>query len=187
MVNNVNITTTSLEGVLVIEPQVFNDKRGFFMETFHHKRYREHGINRTFVQDNLSYSVQDTLRGLHFQVRHSQAKLIQVVTGEIFDVAVDIRSGSPSFGQWVGIRLSGNNRRQIYIPEGFAHGFCVLSESAHCLYKCSDFYAPDDERGILWSDPAIGIDWPIEEPIVSDKDGNYPLLGDLSPQQLPRH
>ncbi len=187
MVNSVNITTTSLEGVLIIEPQVFNDKRGFFMETFHYKRYLEHGINRTFVQDNLSYSAQNTLRGLHFQVRHPQAKLIQVVTGEIFDVAVDIRPGSPTFGQWVGIRLSEHNQRQLYIPEGFAHGFCVLSESAHCLYKCSDFYAPEDEGGILWSDPAIGIDWPIKEPIVSDKDGNYPLLVDLSPQQLPRH
>ena len=118
-----NIIKTELEDVLVIEPQVFNDKRGFFMETFHHKRYLEHGINRTFVQDNLSYSAQGTLRGLHFQVRHPQAKLIQVVTGEIFDVAVDIRPASPSFGQWVGIHLSENNQRQLYIPEGFAHGF----------------------------------------------------------------
>jgi len=180
-----NIVTTSLEGVLVIEPQAFSDDRGFFMETFHHKRYADYGINRRFVQDNLSFSVQGTLRGLHFQVKHGQAKLIQVATGEIFDVVVDIRSGSPTFGQWLGLHLSEHNQRQLFVPEGFAHGFCVLSESAHCLYKCSDYYAPQDEGGILWSDPALGIDWPVEDPIVSEKDSKYPLLGDLLPEQLP--
>ena len=179
------LITTSLEGVLIVEPAVFRDDRGFFMETYHQTRYSAGGIRRNFVQDNLSYSVQGTLRGLHYQVEHAQAKLIQVIKGEIFDVVVDIRPASPTFGQWAGYRLSEHNHRQIFIPEGFAHGFCVLSPSAHCLYKCSDFYAPDDEAGILWSDPEIGIDWPVKDPIISEKDKNYPLLKDVSLERLP--
>lgn len=179
------IITTSLEGLFIIEPDVFKDDRGFFMETYHHNRYTASGIHRNFVQDNISFSVKGTLRGLHFQVKHSQAKLVQVITGEIFDAVVDIRPGSVTFGQWAGFDLSEHNKRQLFIPEGFAHGFCVLSEIALCLYKCSDHYNPDDEGGILWSDPAIGIDWPVKNPIVSEKDMNYPLLGDLLPQQLP--
>ena len=179
------LIATSLEGVIIVEPAVFKDDRGFFMETYHQTRYSTGGIRRTFVQDNLSYSVQGTLRGLHYQVKHAQAKLIQVIKGEIFDVVVDIRPASPTFGQWAGFHLSEQNQRQIFVPEGFAHGFCVLSPSAHCLYKCSDFYAPDDEGGILWSDPGIGIDWSVENPIISAKDKKYPLLKDVPLERLP--
>lgn len=179
-----NIITTSLDGVLIIEPKVFADNRGFFMETYHQGRYNDSGVNRIFVQDNLSFSVKGTLRGLHFQVRHPQAKLVQAITGEIFDVAVDIRHGSPTFGKWVGVRLSEQNKRQLFISEGFAHGFCVLSETALFSYKCSDFYAPGDESGILWSDPEIAIDWPVEKPIISDKDKIYQHLSEYLPEQL---
>jgi dTDP-4-dehydrorhamnose 3,5-epimerase len=179
-----NIITTSLEGVLIIEPRVFKDNRGFFMETYNQNKYQKSGINRRFVQDNLSYSVCGTLRGLHFQIRHPQAKLVQVITGEIFDVAVDIRKGSPTFGKWTGVVLSDQNKRQMFIPEGFAHGFCVLSKTAHFSYKCSVFYAPDDEGGIIWSDPDIGIDWPVKDPVISEKDKHYPCLCELLPEQL---
>ena len=180
-----NIITTSMEGVLIIEPKVFMDNRGFFMETYNRNRYIKDGINTLFVQDNLSYSVRRTIRGLHYQIRRPQAKLIQVITGEIFDVAVDIRPGSDTFGKWIGLYLSDRNKRQLFIPQGFAHGFCVLSETAHFLYKCSDFYAPDDEGGINWSDPEIGIDWPVEDPIISEKDKPHPNLSDLTDEQLP--
>ncbi|RLC24583.1 MAG: dTDP-4-dehydrorhamnose 3,5-epimerase [Deltaproteobacteria bacterium] len=179
-----NIITTLLEGVLIIEPRVFKDNRGFFMETYNQNKYQKSGINRHFVQDNLSYSGRGTLRGLHFQIKHPQAKLVQVITGEIFDVAVDIRKGSPTFGNWTGVVLSDQNKRQLFIPEGFAHGFCVLSETAHFSYKCSDFYAPDDEGGIIWSDPDIGIDWPVKEPVISEKDKHYQRLCELLPEQL---
>ena len=180
-----NIMTTSIEGVLIIEPEVFEDSRGFFMETYNRSRYFKCGINTVFVQDNLSYSVQGAVRGLHYQIRNSQAKLVQVITGEIFDVAVDIRQDSPTFGKWTGFHLSDRNRHQLFIPQGFAHGFCVLSEIAHFLYKCSDFFAPDQERGILWSDPDIGIDWPVEHPIISEKDKQYPCLAEIGPDELP--
>ncbi len=179
------IITTSIKGILIIEPLIFEDKRGYFMETYNQNRYNEFGIDKTFVQDNLSYSLKNTLRGLHFQIKHPQAKLIQVVSGEIFDVAVDLRPGSASFGKWTGIYLSDENKRQVFIPEGFAHGFCVLSEFALFCYKCSDFYAPDHEGGILWSDPDIGIEWPVETPIISDKDIQYQKLSDLTSEQLP--
>jgi dTDP-4-dehydrorhamnose 3,5-epimerase len=179
------IITTAIEGILIIEPNIFMDRRGFFLETYNQKRYNAAGIITTFVQDNLSYSLKNTLRGLHFQIKHPQAKLIQVISGEIFDVAVDLRSGSATFGKWTGIHLSDENRRQVFIPEGFAHGFCVLSESALFHYKCSDFYAPDDEGGIIWSDPDIGIEWPVENPIVSEKDNQYQKLSDLTAEQLP--
>ena len=180
-----NIVTTSIEGILIIEPEVYEDSRGFFMETYNSDRYMKAGIDTVFVQDNLSYSVKNTVRGLHFQIKNPQAKLLQVITGEIFDVAVDIRQGSATFGKWTGFHLSDRNRRQLFIPQGFAHGFCVLSETAHFLYKCSDFYAPDDEGGIIWSDPDIGIDWPVEDPIISEKDKQYPNLSDLTEEQLP--
>jgi len=179
-----NIITTSLEGILIIEPRVFKDNRGFFLETYNQNKYQKSGINRLFVQDNLSYSVRGTLRGLHFQIKHPQAKLVQVITGEIFDVAVDIRRGSPTFGKWTGVVLSDQNKRQMFIPEGFAHGFCVLSDTAHFSYKCSDFYAPDDEGGIIWSDPDIGIEWPVKNPIISEKDKYYQRLCELLPAQL---
>ncbi|NNL43185.1 MAG: dTDP-4-dehydrorhamnose 3,5-epimerase [Desulfobacterales bacterium] len=180
-----NIITTSIEGVVIIEPLVFKDDRGFFMETYQSERYQKYGISRLFVQDNLSFSVQGTLRGLHFQVKHPQAKLVQVITGEIFDVAVDLRHGAPTFGKWTGAYLSDQNKRQLFIPEGFAHGFCVMSKTAHFLYKCSDFYASDDECGINWSDSDIAIDWPVKNPIISTKDKQNPNLCDLSPEQLP--
>ncbi len=180
-----NIITTSIEGVFIIEPKVFKDSRGFFMETYNQNRYVEAGINRKYVQDNLSFSVQGTVRGLHYQINHPQAKLIQVITGEIFDVAVDIRPGSSTFGQWIGVHLTDQNMRQLFISEGFAHGFCILSETAHLSYKCSDFYVPDDEGGIIWSDPGIGIDWPVEDPIISEKDKGYPNLSDLTSEELP--
>ncbi len=176
---------TKLPGVLLVEPKVFEDSRGFFMETFHQQKYAEAGIDHAFIQDNYSHSTQGTLRGLHYQLKHPQGKLIYVITGEIFDVAVDIRQGSPTFGQWVGQYLSDQNKRQIFIPEGFAHGFCVISETADVLYKATDLYNPDDEYGVLWSDPDIGIDWPVEVPIVSDKDKQYPRLRDALETQLP--
>lgn len=179
------IITSPMEGILIIEPKIFNDKRGFFMETYNQARYNESGINATFVQDNLSYSQKNTLRGLHFQIKHPQAKLIQVISGEIFDVAVDLRPGFATFGKWTGFYLSSENRRQVFIPEGFAHGFCVLSESALFHYKCSDFYAQDDEGGIIWSDPDIGIEWPVKNPIISEKDKQYHKLSDLTAHELP--
>jgi len=180
-----NIITTSIEGVLIIEPAVFKDNRGFFMETYQQERYSKSGIKQAFVQDNLSFSVQGTLRGLHYQVKHPQAKLVQVITGEIFDVAVDIRPGSSTFGKWTGAYLSDENKRQLFIPQGFAHGFCVISKTAHFLYKCSDFYTPEDECGINWADSDIAIDWPVKNPIVSEKDRHNPELCNLLPKQLP--
>ena len=179
------VITTNIEGVIIIEPDVFQDRRGCFMETYHQKRYAELGIDAAFVQDNLSYSLQGTLRGLHYQIRQIQGKLVQAIQGEIFDVAVDIRRGSPTFGQWTFKRLSGANMHQIFIPEGLAHGFCVLSEDAVVAYKCTNFYNPDAERGIIWSDPGIGISWPIYEPLLSTKDSDYPRLEDIPVADLP--
>ena len=173
------IEKTQLEGVLLIEPKVFQDARGFFLESYNKKKYMEHGIDVEFVQDNHSASTKNVLRGLHFQAVHQQTKLVRVIQGEIFDVAVDIRPGSPTFGKWVGYRLSKENRLQMYVPAGFAHGFCVTSDTAEVLYKCTDYYSPQDERGIIWNDPAIGIRWPTDNPILSPKDGKYPLLSDL--------
>jgi len=177
---------TSLPGVFLVEPVVFKDDRGFFMETYHQEKYVGGGIGRTFVQDNYSHSTRKgILRGLHYQLRHAQAKLIYVVEGEIFDVAVDIRRGSPCFGQWFGTHLSSKNKRQMFIPEGFAHGFCVLSEMADIMYKCTDFYVPQDEFGVDWSDPTVGIDWPLESPHLSEKDAQNPLLSEIPEDSLP--
>jgi dTDP-4-dehydrorhamnose 3,5-epimerase len=177
--------TTEIDGLLVIEPEVFQDPRGFFMEMFHRGRYEALGIREDFCQDNLSFSLKNTLRGLHYQLPHAQAKLVQALLGEIFDVAVDIRRGSPTFGRAVGVTLSGSNRRQLFIPKGLAHGFCVLSETAFFSYKCSDHYAPDCDHGLLWSDPALEIDWPVKAPLLSDKDRHHPLLKDIPPEKLP--
>ncbi len=163
---------------------MFKDKRGYFLETYHGRRFESAGLSDVFVQDNLSYSIKNALRGLHFQVTRPQAKLIWVISGEIFDVAVDIRRASPTFGRWVSVHLSEHNKRQLYIPAGCAHGFCVLSEGAHVFYKCSDFYVPHDEGGILWSDPALAIDWPVPHPIVSEKDAALPLLGEIPTEKL---
>jgi dTDP-4-dehydrorhamnose 3,5-epimerase len=180
-----NIIPTSLPGVLILEPSVFTDERGFFMEAFHKERYARLGVHVSFVQDNLSYSTRSTLRGLHYQYPHSQAKLVQVVQGELYDVAVDIRRGSPNFGRWTGVFLTGEKKRQLFIPEGFAHGFWVLSESVFCVYKCSDYYSPGHEGGVLWSDPDLGIDWPSGNPLLSQKDADYPRLRDIPPERLP--
>jgi len=174
-----------LPGVLLIEPAVFEDRRGFFTETYHSSKYREAGIVRPFVQDNLSHSRRKTLRGLHYQLRRPQGKLIYVVAGEVLDIAVDIRQGSPTFGRWTLIRLSSANRRQLYVPEGFAHGFCVLSEAADVMYKCTDLYAPGDEYGVFWSDPDLAIPWTITDPILSEKDAGYPRLKDVPIDLLP--
>ncbi len=176
---------TQLEEVLIIEPRVFEDSRGFFMETYQRERYFENGICSVFVQDNFSYSVQGTLRGLHYQLPKPQAKLVQVLQGEIFDVAVDIRKGSPSFGKWAGVHLSHQNKQQLFIPEGFAHGFMVLSSLALVIYKSSDFYAPACEGGVIWNDPDLGIEWPIDQPILSEKDLQFDRLKDIDSNRLP--
>jgi len=174
---------TSLPGVIIVETDVYKDSRGIFMETFHQKKYADGGISKPFLQDNFSRSRKGTLRGLHYQLNHPQAKLVYVTTGEIYDAVVDIRIGSPTFGKWVGIYLSSENRRQIFIPEGFAHGFCVLSETTDFVYKCSDMYYPGDDHGILWSDPEVGIDWPVKAPLLSEKDRRlFPL--NETPQEL---
>jgi dTDP-4-dehydrorhamnose 3,5-epimerase len=154
------------------------------METYQHERYEEAGMDPLSAQDNISYSVKNTLRGLHFQLHHPQAKLVQAITGKIFDVAVDIRLGSPHFGKWTGVELSSENHRQLYIPVGFAHGFCVLSDTVHVHYKCSNVYHPEDERGVLWSDPDIGIEWPVMDPILSERDQQYIALKDIAEDHL---
>lgn len=177
---------TPLPGVLLIEPKVFGDARGFFLETFQEERYQQAGITLPFVQDNHSRSARGVLRGLHYQLHHPQGKLVRVAQGEIFDVALDIRQGSPTFGQWFGSVLNDTNHHQMYVPPGFAHGFCVLSEVADFLYKCTDYYHPEDEGGILWNDPGIGIDWPIAAPLLSAKDRSNPRLTQIAADRLPR-
>jgi dTDP-4-dehydrorhamnose 3,5-epimerase len=169
---------TDLPGVIVVEPKVFGDERGFFMETYHQPRFAAAGIDLPFVQDNHSRSRRGVLRGLHYQLRHAQGKLVRVVQGEIFDVAVDARRSSPTFGRWFGAILSDANRRQLYVPPGFAHGFCVVSDSADVLYKTTDVYHPEEERSVLWNDPAIGITWPVKDPIISAKDAEGKLLAE---------
>ena len=164
--------------VLLIEPDVFSDARGFFMETFHAAKFTQQGLPEVFLQDNHSRSVRGVLRGLHYQLQHPQGKLVRVVTGEVFDVAVDIRKGSPMFGKWVGAVLSEANQRQMYVPPGFAHGFCTLSEQADFLYKCTDLYAPGDEYGIAWDDPDVAIEWPQLDYLLSDKDIGNPKLSE---------
>lgn len=172
------VIATELPGVLIVEPQVFADRRGFFLESYNQQRYAEHGIDVAFVQDNHSRSARGTLRGLHYQAPPGQGKLVRVVAGEVFDVAVDIRRGSPTYGRWVGVTLSAENHRQLYVPTGFAHGFCVVSESADFLYKVTSYYAPAEERGIAWDDPALGIEWPVQDPILSDRDRHHPPLAE---------
>ncbi len=177
---------TALDGVLILEPDVFGDSRGFFMETYNQRRYADCGIKLDFVQDNLSYSSRGVLRGLHYQNPHAQGKLVYVLSGEVWDVAVDIRPSSPQFGKWTAVTLSAENRRQFYIPPGFAHGFCVLSETALFSYKCTDLYHPECDGGIRWDDSDIGIVWPINEPLLSEKDRDQPLLKDVPIGRLPR-
>jgi dTDP-4-dehydrorhamnose 3,5-epimerase len=176
----VRFTPLALPDVILVEPDVHRDARGFFLETYHLDKYRAGGIPGPFVQDNHSRSVRGTLRGLHAQRRRPQGKLVRAVDGEMFDVAVDIRRGSPTFGRWVGVRLSGENFQQLYVPPGFAHGFCVLSEVVNVEYKCTDVYDATDEIGLVWNDPDVGIEWPVREPIISDKDRRLPRLRDLA-------
>jgi len=178
----ITVETCHIEGLKVITPQVFGDARGYFVETYHKQAYAEAGITDEFVQDNQSASKKGVLRGLHFQIEHAQAKLVRVISGEVFDVAVDMRKGSPTYGQWHGEILSAENMKQFYIPRDFAHGFLVLSDHAEFCYKVTDFYHPNDESGIIYNDPDIGIDWPIPEGmelIMSDKDTKWKQLKDI--------
>ena len=168
------VNKAPLDGVFIIEPKVFKDARGIFYEVYSKKRYEEYGIPAHFVQDNHSVSEKGVLRGLHYQINPGQAKLVRVTRGEVFDVVLDIRKESPTYGKWWSLHLSETNKLQLYVPVGFAHGFCVLSESAEFLYKCSDYYSPENERGIMWNDPDLAIDWPIKHPILSEKDKSYP-------------
>lgn len=177
---------TSLPGVLELEPKIFGDLRGFFMETYHAGQFAALGIPDVFVQDNHSRSSKGIVRGLHYQLHHSQAKLCRVVEGEAFDVAVDIRIGSPHFGKWTGVLLSAERHNQIYIPAGFAHGFLALSGTVQFLYKCSDFYDPSDEHGIAWNDPDLNISWGVENPLISGKDASLPKLADVARDLLPQ-
>lgn len=182
-----DVIETSLPGVTIVEPDVFGDERGFFMEVYNAERYGQHGLPNEFFQDNLSYSSKGVLRGLHFQNLNQQGKLVYILQGEVFDVAVDIRVGSPHFGQWTGVTLSAENKRQLYVPEGFAHGFVVTSETALFAYKCTDRYNAAAEAGILYSDPEIGIEWPLDSPSLSDKDAAAPRLADTPRELLPEY
>jgi dTDP-4-dehydrorhamnose 3,5-epimerase len=166
--------------VILVEPEVIGDDRGFFMEVYHEAKFREGGIPDPFVQDNHSKSGRGVLRGLHYQLPNPQGKLVRVIAGSVFDVAVDLRRGSPAFGKWIGFELTAGNRRQLWIPGGFAHGFCVTSETAEVVYKCTAPYDGPNDRGILWNDPAIGIKWPVSAPVLSEKDSTAPLLADAS-------
>lgn len=178
---------TSLPDVWELQPKIFRDPRGFFLETYNRNRFAEIGINGIFVQDNHSRSALGTLRGLHYQLRHAQAKLCRVIEGEAFDVAVDIRFGSPTFGKWTSVLLSAEKQNQIFIPAGFAHGFVARTESVQFLYKCSEFYDQSDEHGIRWDDPNLGIDWGVSNPLISEKDAKYSTLAEVSPENLPRY
>ena len=179
------VLPTDLPGVLILEPKVFPDARGFFLETYNKEKYAAAGLTLDFVQDNLSFSSRGVLRGLHYQNPHAQGKLVYVLQGEVWDVAVDIRPGSPQFGRWTAVTLSSENKRQFYIPPGFAHGFCVLSDTALFTYKCTDLYHPECDGGIRWDDPELGIAWPMAEPLLSDKDRKQPLLKDVPIGRLP--
>ena len=181
------ITSMSLPEVLLIEPGRFGDARGYFMETWHQERYAAAGIKLAFVQDNLSRSARGILRGLHLQHPNAQGKLVYVLEGEVFDVAVDVRVGSPNFGKWTGAHLSSEDHRQLWIPPGFAHGFCVTSETAMFAYKCTALYSVADELGVAWNDPALAISWPVAEPRLSAKDAALPRLAELDPARLPRY
>ena len=178
---------TSLPGVYELRPVVHRDSRGAFLETYHHAKFSDLGIKDTFLQDNHSISSRGTLRGLHYQLLHAQAKLCRVIEGEALDIAVDIRVGSPHFGKWIGVRLSAKEQNQLYIPTGFAHGFLAMTDTVQFLYKCSDYYAPSDEYGILWNDPALAIDWRVSSPALSQRDAKNPKLADVQQEFLPRY
>jgi dTDP-4-dehydrorhamnose 3,5-epimerase len=179
------VIPTELDGVVIVEPKVFADPRGFFLETWNAERYGAAGLPSAMVQDNLSSSARGVLRGLHYQYPEPQGKLVYALAGEVFDVAVDIRVGSPTFGRWVGVTLSADNKRQLFIPAGFAHGFCTTSEQALFAYKCTHLYRPQYDRGLAWNDPEIGVRWPIAAPLLSEKDAQAPRLRDISVDRLP--
>ena len=175
-------TKTGIEGLVVVEPKVFGDNRGYFMETYNYNDFNAAGLDMVFVQDNQSKSKKGVLRGLHFQKKNPQGKLVRVVSGEVYDVAVDLRRGSDTYGKWYGVLLSAENKKQFYVPEGFAHGFVVMSETAEFVYKCTRFYDPSDEGGLMWNDPEIGIDWPVPENaelLLSEKDQHHQPLKDF--------
>ena len=175
-------TKTGIEGLVVVEPKVFGDNRGYFMETYNYNDFKAAGLDMVFVQDNQSKSNKGVLRGLHFQKKNPQGKLVRVVSGEVYDVAVDLRKGSDTYGKWYGVLLSAENKKQFYVPEGFAHGFVVMSETAEFVYKCTRFYDPSDEGGLMWNDPEIGIDWPVPENaelLLSEKDQHHQPLKDF--------
>ncbi len=180
-----NVIQTELPGVVIVEPKAFGDHRGFFMESYNYERYAEAGITEQFVQDNVSFSARNVLRGLHFQNPGAQGKLVHVLQGEVFDVAVDIRVGSPTFGKWVGVTLSGENKRQFYVPPDYAHGFVVTSDTALFAYKCTAYYSPATEGSVRWNDPEIGIDWPVDSPLLAAKDENASYLKDMPEGKLP--
>lgn len=175
-----NVSHTPLSGLLLVEPRVFGDSRGFFLETFNAPKYQSKGLPERFVQDNWSRSTKGILRGLHFQHPVGQGKLVWCVRGAVFDVAVDVRRGSPTFGRWYGVELSDATKKQLWLPPGFAHGFCVLSDEADFVYKCTEVYAPQHEQSVLWNDPALGIDWPVEHPTISEKDARAKPLAELT-------
>ena len=179
------VIETTLPGVLILDPKVFGDARGFFYESYNKASFHDAGIDATFIQSNVSRSAQGVLRGLHYQWPHPQGKLVSVLEGEVYDVAVDVRRGSPTFGQAEGVMLTAENHRHFWIPEGFAHGFCVVSEFATFTYQCTALYEPKSESGIRWNDADLGIDWPISTPLLSDKDKKTPLLKDVAPERLP--
>lgn len=179
-----NVITCDIPGLLLIEPKVFGDARGFFLETWNQKRYEDAGVSGRFVQDNISFSRRGILRGLHFQNPRAQGKLLQVLQGEVFDVAVDLRRSSAQFGRWHGVHLSAENKRQFYVPPGFAHGFAVLSETALFHYKCTESYSPTDEVVLRWNDPAVGIEWPLQDPLLSDRDAKGLPLADIPVDRL---
>jgi dTDP-4-dehydrorhamnose 3,5-epimerase len=182
----VKVTETELPGVRIIEPQIFEDSRGHFFEAYHLEKFAKLGIVSTFVQENHSLSRRGVLRGLHYQLLHPQAKLCRVIKGEVFDVVADIRLGSPTFGLWTGVVLSASNRREVFVPKGFAHGFVVRSEEAEFIYKCDDFYHLEDEYGVVWNDPKLAIDWKIEHPELAPRDASYPPLSMIAEDRLPR-
>lgn len=177
-----DVQETSLPGVLLITPKVFGDQRGFFQETFSQSRYERNGIVKPFIQDNHSRSEKGVLRGLHYQLRNPQGKLVTVIRGAVYDVAVDIRVGSPTYKKWYGVELNDTNHYQLYVPPGFAHGFVVISDVVDFIYKCTEYYDPKDEQGIIWNDPEIGVEWPIETPRMSQKDQINPTLKELARQ-----
>ena len=170
------VTESGLKGVYLIKPRVFEDPRGFFLESYNRDRYRDHGFDAEFVQDNFALSTRGVLRGLHYQIKRGQAKLVWVPEGEVFDVVVDLRKDSPTFGQWDGYTLSSENKHQLFVPTGFALGYCGTSDTADFMYKCTDYYFPEDEGGLAWNDPKVGIEWPIADPVLSAKDQKHPTL-----------